>query len=184
MKIGRFRRWFTSFWDRKLKFQQMLDLGFSDTSQNFSSLRQLFFHTFQKYTLVFKVFYLWAPLETMKKSCLKELKFCEVLGTLESSIYWKFQLSISKTGESSYFLFGIPFWFFEKNRSIDSFKKQIFSSHIMPNRLQTLKFYFSYKTVVNRIFYHFWWVKLKKLWKIEIHSSSTRWSCCLTLTPI
>ena len=28
-------------------FQQMLDLGFSQTSQNFSSLRQLFFHSFQ-----------------------------------------------------------------------------------------------------------------------------------------
>ena len=34
-----------SFWDTH--FQQMLDLWFSETSQIFSSFRQLFFHSFQ-----------------------------------------------------------------------------------------------------------------------------------------
>ena len=35
------------------------------------------------------------PLETMKKSSLKELKFCELLDNRKSSFCWKFQLCIS-----------------------------------------------------------------------------------------
>ena len=55
-------------------FQQMLDLGFSETSQNFSSFRQLFFYSFQgkktqkpMYSFGnFSAFFLW------KESCLKK----------------------------------------------------------------------------------------------------------------
>ena len=92
-----------SIFDRfSWNFQQMLDLGFSETSQSFSSS---FFHSFQggtqgkmlkncqNYTFVFEFF----PLETIKKSCLKALKFWEVSENPKSSICWKFQLSISKT---------------------------------------------------------------------------------------
>ena len=32
-------------------------------------------------------FFLWSPLKTMKKSCLKELKFCEILENPKSSIF-------------------------------------------------------------------------------------------------
>ena len=35
------------------------------------------------------------------KSCVHELKFCEVSENSKSSICWKFHLSISKTGEST-----------------------------------------------------------------------------------
>jgi hypothetical protein len=51
-------------------------LGFSETSQNFSSFSQLFFHSFQggtkgkmlkNYALVFDIFSFGPPLETMKK---------------------------------------------------------------------------------------------------------------------
>ena len=40
------------------------------------------------------------PLKWRKKSCLDELKFCEVSENPKSSICWNFHLSISKTGES------------------------------------------------------------------------------------
>ena len=84
--------------------QQIPHLGFTETSQTFSSFSQPFFHSFQGgencqyYRLVFELFSFVPPLETMiKKSCLKELKFCEVPENPTSSICWKFQLSISKT---------------------------------------------------------------------------------------
>jgi hypothetical protein len=76
----------------------MLDLGFSETSQNISSFRQLFFHSFQgategkmlkncqNYTFFFEFFSFGPPLDTMKKSCLKELKFCEVSENPKSSM--------------------------------------------------------------------------------------------------
>ena len=49
----------------------------------------------------FWVFFSFGPvLETMKKSCLKGLKSCEVLENPKSNICWKFQLFISKTGKS------------------------------------------------------------------------------------
>ena len=60
-------------------FQQMLDLRFSETSQNFSSFRQLFFHSFQggtkgkklknqcKVSAIFQHFFFGPPLETLKK---------------------------------------------------------------------------------------------------------------------
>ena len=109
----------------------MLDLGFPETSQNFSSFIQLFFHSFQgepnekcwKITKTIHWFLSFFPLvppwkqrkklkyhqcialaifqnfllETMKK----ELKLCEVSESPKSSIRWKFQLSISKTVETS-----------------------------------------------------------------------------------
>ena len=49
----------------------------------------------------FSAFFFGPPLETMKKRCLKKLKFCEVSENSKSSICWKFQLSISKTLETS-----------------------------------------------------------------------------------
>jgi hypothetical protein len=58
-------------------------------------------------------------LETIKKSCWKELKFCEVSENPKSSICWKFQLSISlwskKTPSSIQAgdKLNKPFWFFE-----------------------------------------------------------------------
>ena len=75
-------------------FQQMLDLGFSETWQNFSSFRQRFFHSFKEgtkgkmlrncpnYTLLFEFF----SFGNYEKKCLKELKFCEVSGNPKSSI--------------------------------------------------------------------------------------------------
>ena len=60
-------------------FQRMLHLWFREASQNLSSFRELFFHSFQggtkgkmlknshNYTLVFQHFSFGPPLETMKK---------------------------------------------------------------------------------------------------------------------
>ena len=65
-------------------FQQMLDLGFSETSHNFSSFRQLNFHNFQwgtkgkmlkncrNYTLVFELFSFSTLLETMNKKVVEK----------------------------------------------------------------------------------------------------------------
>ena len=44
---------------------------------------------------IFLAFFLWSPLETMKKSCLNKLKFWEASRNQKRSICWKFQLSIS-----------------------------------------------------------------------------------------
>ena len=85
----------------------MLDLGFSETSQNLSSFTQFLFSlllrgdqrknprksTFQR---IFYFFLLWSPLwNEENKSCLNELKFCEVSEIPKSRICWKFHLSIS-----------------------------------------------------------------------------------------
>ena len=67
------------FWDRQLK---MLDLGFSNTSQNFNSFRQLFFIVFkgdqrknpQNQCIILQIFQLVPPFETMKKM-FKKLHF-------------------------------------------------------------------------------------------------------------
>ena len=66
----------------------MLDFEFSETSQNFCSFRQLLF-------IVSK------GKGKLLKSCLKELKFCEVSENPKSSICWKFQLSISLGSKKS-----------------------------------------------------------------------------------
>ena len=61
---------------------------------------------------IFQNFSFGSPLETMKKSCLNELKFWEASRNQNWSIWWKFQYSISKIGESPlHFLIGIPFSF-------------------------------------------------------------------------
>ena len=49
----------------------------------------------QNYILVFEFFPLVPPWKLWKKSCLKELKFCEVSEYCKSSICWNFQLSVS-----------------------------------------------------------------------------------------
>ena len=49
---------------------------------------------------IFQHFSFGPPLETMKKSCLNELKFWEASRNQNWSICWKFQYSISKIGES------------------------------------------------------------------------------------
>ena len=103
------------------KFQKMAYLEFSETSKNVSSFRHLFYSfqggindkmlkNYQNYTLVLDFFFFF---ETMKKSCLKELKFCEVSeNSKSSSICWKFLLSILKTGESSFLcIFIFPIWY-------------------------------------------------------------------------
>ena len=70
-------------------FQDKLDLWFREASQNLSSFRQLFFHSFQggikgkmlkncqNYTSVFSIFPLVPPWKLWQKSCLNELKFWE-----------------------------------------------------------------------------------------------------------
>ena len=89
-------------------FQHMLDLWFSEASQNLSSFRKLLFSLFHggdhrenskslpRLTIVFLMFSLWSPLwNNENKSCLNELKFWEASENHKSSICWKFQLSIS-----------------------------------------------------------------------------------------
>ena len=102
-----------SFWVpneiKSWNFQHMLHLWFREASQNLSSFRQLFFHSFkggtkgkilknfQNYVYIgFSAFFLWSPpWKLWKKSCLNELKLWEASRNYKWSIYWKFQLSIS-----------------------------------------------------------------------------------------
>ena len=104
----------------------MLDLGLSETSQNFSSIRQLFEIVSQEkpkekcwkiaktYTLFFYFVSFGPP---WKKNCLKELKFLEDSENPKFTICWKFQLSISKPVGSPHFCgvnisnWGSPFLF-------------------------------------------------------------------------
>jgi hypothetical protein len=55
-------------------FQQLFEIRFNETLQNFSSFRQTFRWHFSM----------------GKKSCLNELKFCEVSRNNESKIFWIF----------------------------------------------------------------------------------------------
>ena len=99
----------------------MLHLWFREASQNLSSFRQLFFHSFQGGTkgkmlknqcivlAIFQDFSFGPPLETMKKSCLNELKFWEASRNQKWSICWKFQLSIS-LGTQKVSHVGIHIW--------------------------------------------------------------------------
>jgi hypothetical protein len=64
--------------DRNMKFQQLFDLGFRLTLQNYNSFRQTF---------------RW-HLSTGDKSCPNELKFCVISRNKKSKRCWKFQSSI------------------------------------------------------------------------------------------
>ena len=59
-------------------FQHLFDLWFRETSQNFSSFRQLFLNIEKCHLNI----------------CLNELKFCEASQNCKSDSSWKFQLSI------------------------------------------------------------------------------------------
>jgi hypothetical protein len=107
---GHLGRFLGSTWDRMLNFSA--NAGFrifwNLTKFQLFYIYNFFFHSFQGGTKRkkpqkpmysfgnFSAFLLWFPLGNYeKKSCPKELKFCEVSENLKSSICWKFQLSIS-----------------------------------------------------------------------------------------
>ena len=107
-----------------------LDLRFSETYQSFRSFRQLFFtvskrgpkekqtqkpmYNFGNFSAFF-ILYILKNYE--KKTCLKELKFCEVSENPKSNICWKLQLSISQTVGCTHFCmvnisnYGSPFYY-------------------------------------------------------------------------
>ena len=85
-------------------FQQLFDLGFRETLQNFSSFRKTFRRHFS----------------TGNKSCFNDLKFCEVSWNNKSKRCWKFQtnksfipkkiLSVPCTMNSSFFSQQMALW--------------------------------------------------------------------------
>ena len=99
----------------------MLDLWFSEASQNLSSFRQLLFSLFHSILKSFasnfllfpkeKIkktmrlggilnFSLWSPLwNNENKSCLNKLKFWQASENHKSSTCWKFQLSNQKSAK-------------------------------------------------------------------------------------
>ena len=89
----------------------MLHYWFCEASQNLSSFKRLFFHSFQWGTKgknaektmysfgIFLAFFLWSPLGNYEKN--KSSKWAQILrGFSKRSICWKFQYSISKNVKS------------------------------------------------------------------------------------